>query len=61
MLVTQLVASVPEPGSKHEWRPSHDRWYRQVRREPHLLPAWLPFPSQVFPVISLASCDTLVV
>jgi len=25
VLGTQLVPSVPESGSKHDWRPSHDR------------------------------------
>ncbi len=27
VLVTQLSISVREPGSKHDARPYHDRWY----------------------------------
>ena len=45
VLVTQLATSVCEPGNKHHVRPSHDRWDMRARREAHLLPVWLPFPS----------------
>ena len=40
VLSTQRVPSIPESGSKHDWRLYHDRLSRGVHREAHLLAAF---------------------
>ena len=40
VLDVQHVPSVPESGSEHDWRPSHDRSSHSVHREAHLCAAF---------------------
>lgn len=49
VLGTQRVPSVPESGSKHYWRPSHNRESRGVHCEAHLFAAFSRHLSRCYP------------
>ena len=51
VLNAQLVTSVPESGSKHDWHSSHDRYSHSVHREAHLFAAFSRHLSRYDPLI----------
>ena len=51
MLSTQLVPTVPESGSKHDWRPSHDRSSHSEHRKAHLFAAFSRHLSSYDPLL----------
>ncbi len=51
VLDAQRVPSVPESGSKHDWRPSHDRSSHSVHREAHLCAAFSRHLSRYDPLL----------